>query len=684
MAEIIVEPSALSKIIPISFKINDTDSITTTRLATKKQFNTTDTDAWLSFKLDGIDANMTGDFDLTMVNVDENPSSIINRTNLPFSAIPFHYKIDASADVEKNQIRHAGRWIGQVIIRLVNGDTTTRQFDFAIVGHLLDGKEARLILIEDYNALMATMTTSKDELAQYNIDYAALIETVTTQEAARVQAELTRAQTFDALVESEMIAQNVATKLTEKEATFAPRVLSVEQQLEQADVRMDGIVTSAGNYYVKCLPTDTGALLVVASGATTGQINLSSVSPKLDTYTPIVGDYVTLVSNGLTAETTDIRIGADGVTYGSAGSAVRKQFSAVEEVFSNMWELSSKNKILLKDKVYGPINGITMTVKNGVITINGTATSQFDTNLLLTANLNISTSMRFTLYTALTNTKFIIGVNEGPAINTLPWSLTGYARTISTPINIYQLVIRIYSGATFANDVIHPQIETGTVSTTYEPPFAHTIPAYYKQNDAFNYRYLIDEVVCLGDSLTQGYIKAGYTHTKTSYPVVMAKLIGGKTYNKGSSGYTALQLYNQIVANYGTWYDFSNKKFAIIWLGTNAGLDSVEQQTAYVNIINLIKQYSPNCKIFLCTIFSGGGTNGITPTNNYIKSLNYPVIDMNVAPFKYLHDYALHPIDNHFSDLGNVKIAEYVVNTICDNIKANPASYLYIGGSIDA
>lgn len=242
MAEIIVEPSALSKIIPISFKINDTDSITTTRLATKKQFNTTDTDAWLSFTLDGIDANMTGDFDLTMVNVDENPSSIINRTNLPFSAIPFHYKIDASADVEKNQIRHAGRWIGQVIIRLANGDTTTRQFDFAIVGHLLDGKEARLILIEDYNALMATITTSKDELAQYNIDYAALIETVTTQEAARVQAELTRAQTFDALVESEMIAQNVATKLTEKEATYAPRLFSVEQQLEQTQAQFNQAV----------------------------------------------------------------------------------------------------------------------------------------------------------------------------------------------------------------------------------------------------------------------------------------------------------------------------------------------------------------------------------------------------------------------------------------------------------
>lgn len=241
MAEIIEEPSALSKIIPVSFKINDTDSVTTTRLATKKQFNTTDTDAWLSFTLDGIDANMTGEFDITMVNVDENPSSIINRTNLPFSAIPFHYKIDASADVEKNQIRHAGRWIGQVIIRLANGDTTTRQFDFAIVGHLLDGKEARLILIEDYNALMATISESKQALDQYNVDYAVLLADITDAEALRVQeynallaAQQANIEAFDVALDQGIVAENLAEKLQNFEATNNSRLLSAEQQLEQA------------------------------------------------------------------------------------------------------------------------------------------------------------------------------------------------------------------------------------------------------------------------------------------------------------------------------------------------------------------------------------------------------------------------------------------------------------------
>lgn len=245
MAEIIEEPSALSKIIPVSFKINDTDSVATTRLATKKQFNTTDTDAWLSFTLDGIDANMTGEFDLTMVNVDENPSSIINRTNLPFSAIPFHYKIDASADVEKNQIRHAGRWIGQVIIRLANGDTTTRQFDFAIVGHLLDGKEARLILIEDYNALMATISESKQALDQYNVDYAALLDDITDAEVLRVQeynallaAQQANIEAFDVALDQGIVAENLAEKLQNFEATNNSRLLSAERQLEQAETQL--------------------------------------------------------------------------------------------------------------------------------------------------------------------------------------------------------------------------------------------------------------------------------------------------------------------------------------------------------------------------------------------------------------------------------------------------------------
>ena len=45
MAEITSAPTELSKVIPVSFKINDVNSMTTGKLQTGKQFNTSDTDA---------------------------------------------------------------------------------------------------------------------------------------------------------------------------------------------------------------------------------------------------------------------------------------------------------------------------------------------------------------------------------------------------------------------------------------------------------------------------------------------------------------------------------------------------------------------------------------------------------------------------------------------------------------
>ena len=191
MAEITNAPTELSKVIPVSFKINDVNVATTGKLQTGKQFNTSDTDAWLKFDLEGLSAG--GAYDLTLINLDEAPdNSIFKHTDIVFSGVPFYYKLDSGSNLETNEIRHAGRWLGQVVVRMENGDTTSRQFVFSIAGHILDGKVAQVVLLEDYNALIAMINASKDLLTQYNIDYASLIGTVTDQEAARVQAEKLR------------------------------------------------------------------------------------------------------------------------------------------------------------------------------------------------------------------------------------------------------------------------------------------------------------------------------------------------------------------------------------------------------------------------------------------------------------------------------------------------------------
>lgn len=235
MAEIILEPTALSKVIPLSLKLNEVDSSLTGQLVTKQQFNTADTDAWFSFTLDGLAAT-TGTFDLTLINLQD--KSVFNHDAVAFNTNPFYYKLDSGADELTNEIRHAGKWVGQLVVTLPSGDSATRKFIFSIEGHILDGTVVQTILLEDYNALIADIEASKDELTQYNIDYASLIGTVTSQEASRVQAELTRTETFNALVDSEIIAQNVATELQNVEATYAPRLLSAEQQLAQTTAQL--------------------------------------------------------------------------------------------------------------------------------------------------------------------------------------------------------------------------------------------------------------------------------------------------------------------------------------------------------------------------------------------------------------------------------------------------------------
>ena len=253
MAEIILAPTAQSKVIPLPIRLNDTDASLVSQLVTNRQFSTADTDAWFSFTLEGLAAT-TGTFDLTLINLHD--KSVFNHTGKVFNTNPFYYKLDSGTDELTNEIRHAGKWVGQLVVTLANGDSATRKFIFGIEGHILDGTVVQTILLEDYNALIASIESAKDELTQYNIEYASLIGTVTEQEAARLEAEELRTiadalretkegirqATFeanevirdgvvDSAIEGEMIAQTVETKLTEKEATYAPRLVSVEQQL---------------------------------------------------------------------------------------------------------------------------------------------------------------------------------------------------------------------------------------------------------------------------------------------------------------------------------------------------------------------------------------------------------------------------------------------------------------------
>ena len=319
MAEITLEPTVQSKVIPLSVRLNDTDTSLVSQLVTNRQFNTADTDAWFSFTLEGLAAT-TGTFDLTLINLQD--KSVFNHTDKVFSTNPFYYKLDSGTDELTNEIRHAGKWVGQLVVTLANGDSATRKFIFGIEGHILDGTVVQTILLEDYNALIASIESAKDELTQYNIDYASLIGTATEQEAARLEAEelrviadalretkegirqvtfeaneVIRDGVVDSAIEGEMISQTVATKLAEKEATFAPRMLSLESELADVAEQLSATnqpIVDIGNYFATDKTNDAlqelGAHKASTSnphGVTKTQVGLGNVDNTSDANKPV-------------------------------------------------------------------------------------------------------------------------------------------------------------------------------------------------------------------------------------------------------------------------------------------------------------------------------------------------------------------------------------------------------------
>ena len=82
-------------------------------------------------------------------------------------------------------------------------------------------------------------------------------------------------------------------------------------------VLIDDGMPVTDTYYIKCASTDAGALEVVASGATAGQINASAVKPSTVGYTPVAGDYVQKVD----AYTTYI-LGEGAIEYTDIGAKV--------------------------------------------------------------------------------------------------------------------------------------------------------------------------------------------------------------------------------------------------------------------------------------------------------------------------------------------------------------------------
>lgn len=212
-------------------------------------------------------------------------------------------------------------------------------------------------------------------------------------------------------------------------------------------------------------------------------------------------------------------------------------------------------------------------------------------------------------------------------------------------------------------------------------------------------KVLFENVICIGDSLTQGSYTGSDLHQE-NYPYFLSKLTGWNCTNAGRAGWTTLEWWNGSESEqkgfpYNTYAD---KDTAIIFLGTNNGLtDTLDTDVepyssydeyantntgAYCKIIDGIKAQNPNIKIYLCTIFAGGG-DSLDTTNQVIRKIaerydGLSVIDLNISEFNIART-AYHALANiHLGRIGYAKLASKIKNALVNDVLEKVSVHNYI------
>ena len=232
------KPTDNSKVITIEFEAKKTNKVSTKD--TNQQLYTTDTDAWFEFKETSLEG-ANGTYSVVFRN--RHDGSIFQRTGDVVGGVAY-YKIP------HQEIRHAGAWRGQVVYTLSNGDTTSREFGYDVKGHILDGKDVREIVVEDFETLMSQLRSMKDNA---EVELANLVNTANQNETDRQvffddlieDIELLQAN-YQELLDTGVLQTNINTKLEALEEEYAPKLTEVTAQLAQT-VRKNEIFTSDYN-----------------------------------------------------------------------------------------------------------------------------------------------------------------------------------------------------------------------------------------------------------------------------------------------------------------------------------------------------------------------------------------------------------------------------------------------------
>src|SRR5699024_5924736 len=192
---------------------------------TNQQLYTTDTDAWFEFKETSLEG-ANGTYSVVFRN--RYDGSIFQRTGDVVNGVAY-YKIP------HQEIRHAGSWRGQIVYTLSNGDTTAREFGYDVKGHMLDGKDVREIVVEDFETLMSQLNSMKDNA---ELELADLVNAAEQNEADRqaffddlVEDINDLQENYQELLDTGVLQTNINEKLEALEEEYAPKLNEVTAQL---------------------------------------------------------------------------------------------------------------------------------------------------------------------------------------------------------------------------------------------------------------------------------------------------------------------------------------------------------------------------------------------------------------------------------------------------------------------
>ena len=276
------------------------------------------------------------------------------------------------------------------------------------------------------------------------------------------------------------------------------------------------------------------------------------------------------------------------------------------------------------------------------------------------------------------------------------WQVTTYP--VANPVAF----MRFQYAPAYVNLNTFMLVEGTELPETYEPSGGYIDPEYLRTQDAnissntarisalesevSDYNNVIDifhKGVCIGDSITEGAFN--YTSPTTgvlsnnnySYPTYLSKLTNIEIDNYGRGGYTAPEFATAYAS-----HDWSGYDFAIIMFGINdvlEGVTTADSMSAITTIINSVKSYNNNIKIFLSTITPAytDGNNLYDEENEAIRTLasslaNVYLVDLN--EISICHKDTPY-VQGHLTALGYNQTAREFMSSISNIIHDNLADF---------